>query len=431
MFWMVPLGSFAQEGLIDQFEIPSSISPVGSGARALGMGGAFIAVADDATAASWNPGGLIQLETPEISVVGAYFQRTEDNTFGTHPEASGPQKVDDANLNYLSAAYPFRLLNRNMIVSFNYQLLYDFARNWDLNARSQTDATATQDLNFKEEGSLSAIGLAYAVQITPKFSFGLTLNFWEDSLTKNEWEADSEWEISGAENGVAYTATNVDQERNTFSGWNANLGLLWNINAQLTLGAVLKTPFTADIEYQRQSTSSVTYPDFPESSIPPTTRETEESRELDMPLSYGFGIAYRFSDLLTVSADIFRTEWDDFVLKDEGGNKTSPITNEPADQTSINPTHQIRMGAEYLFISDKYIIPVRGGVFYDPKPAEGSPDNYYGISLGSGIALGRIVFDAAYQYRFGQDVGANILEDYDFSQDVTEHTIYASIIFHF
>jgi hypothetical protein len=35
-----------------------SPNPVGSGARALGFG-AFIAVADDATAASWNPGGLV------------------------------------------------------------------------------------------------------------------------------------------------------------------------------------------------------------------------------------------------------------------------------------------------------------------------------------------------------------------------------------
>ena len=35
-------------------EFSSSLTPVGSGARALGMGGAFIAIADDATAASWN-----------------------------------------------------------------------------------------------------------------------------------------------------------------------------------------------------------------------------------------------------------------------------------------------------------------------------------------------------------------------------------------
>ena len=44
---------------------------VGSGARAFGMGGAFIAVADDATAASWNPAGLSQLEKPELSGVFA------------------------------------------------------------------------------------------------------------------------------------------------------------------------------------------------------------------------------------------------------------------------------------------------------------------------------------------------------------------------
>ena len=34
----------------------------GAGARAEGLGGAFIGLADDATAISWNPSGLGQLE---------------------------------------------------------------------------------------------------------------------------------------------------------------------------------------------------------------------------------------------------------------------------------------------------------------------------------------------------------------------------------
>lgn len=55
--------------LTQRIEIGSTPNPVGSGARALGMGQAFIGIADDATAASWNPAGLIQLERPEISVV--------------------------------------------------------------------------------------------------------------------------------------------------------------------------------------------------------------------------------------------------------------------------------------------------------------------------------------------------------------------------
>jgi long-subunit fatty acid transport protein len=37
------------------------------GARALGMGGAFVAVADDATAVIANPAGLVILQRPELS----------------------------------------------------------------------------------------------------------------------------------------------------------------------------------------------------------------------------------------------------------------------------------------------------------------------------------------------------------------------------
>jgi hypothetical protein len=55
----------------------TSPSPVGSGARAQGQGLAFIAVADDATAASHNPGGLLQVVEPEASIVGSYFRRME------------------------------------------------------------------------------------------------------------------------------------------------------------------------------------------------------------------------------------------------------------------------------------------------------------------------------------------------------------------
>ena len=116
---------------VPMVDVTSSPNPVGSGARALGMGGAFIAVADDATAASWNPGGLTQLERPEISVVGEGLYRSENNHFANHSEASGAQSVSNAGLNYLSVAYPFTLLNHNMIVSLNYQHLYDFSREWD------------------------------------------------------------------------------------------------------------------------------------------------------------------------------------------------------------------------------------------------------------------------------------------------------------
>ena len=127
-------------------------------------------------------------------------------------------------------------------------------------------------------------------------------------------------------------------------------------------------------------------------------------------------ISSRFSDNFTTSFDVYRTEWDDFELEDSEGNKTSPISGLPSSESDVDPTYQVRLGAEYLFIQPKYVVPIRGGVFYDPAPAEGTPDDFYGFSVGSGIGIGRFVFDIAYQYRFGNDVGSSMMENLDFSE---------------
>jgi len=409
----------------ERLEIPSSFNPVGSGARALGMGGAFIAIADDATAASWNPGGLIQLETPEVSAVGSFFSRQEDLSFGTNPEASGLETITEYNLNYLSVAYPFQSFNRNMIVSLNYQHLYAFHRDWKFTLRHEDDVS--QNLKYKMQGRLSAIGIAYAIQVTPRISFGLTLNKWDNALSKNEWEAENinTWTLPGSGSGPSVQKT-IHYTRWEFSGYNYNLGFLWNINHRITLGAVFKAPFTADLTRYEEQFEFIDDMDSPDKYFDDTL-----DQELDMPMSYGMGIGYRFSDRLTASFDIYRTEWDDFILTDEDGNKTSAISFQPEKDSDIDPTIQIRAGMEYLVITNKYVIPVRGGLFYDPAPAEGSPDDYYGFSVGSGLAKGRLVWDIVYQYRFGNDVTDYILEDLDYSQDVKEHTLYSSIIFHF
>ena len=222
--WFMPAMSTAQVPL---FDTPPSINPVGSGARALGMGGAFIAVADDATAASWNPGGLIQLETPEVSVVGAYCQRKDDLNFGTNPEASGNQSVTNPNINYLSAAYPFTLLNRNMIVSASHQHLYNFYREWDFSIGiNELGNSSSQDICIDQNGSLSAIGLSYCIQVTPGFSFGFTMNFWQDGLYNNQWESKTSQSGSGNYLGNTYSFSADTTHKYSFRGFNANFGIL-------------------------------------------------------------------------------------------------------------------------------------------------------------------------------------------------------------
>jgi len=46
---------------------------IGSGVKALGMGGAFVALADDGSAIYWNPAGLSQIRESEISAMHAFL----------------------------------------------------------------------------------------------------------------------------------------------------------------------------------------------------------------------------------------------------------------------------------------------------------------------------------------------------------------------
>jgi hypothetical protein len=60
------LGSIAlpaPAGAVDKFA--AEFLKIGIGARALGMGGSFVSISDDASASYWNPAGLIQLESRE------------------------------------------------------------------------------------------------------------------------------------------------------------------------------------------------------------------------------------------------------------------------------------------------------------------------------------------------------------------------------
>jgi len=431
----------AQAQQIPQKVISASTpNPVGSGARAVGMGGAFIAVADDATAASWNPAGLTQLKKPEVSFALSYFRRRDDFTSSQHPETSGLEKALSKDLNYLSIAYPFEFLERNMIVSLNYQLLFEFDRNIRTNVTEQTIAPTKlfkQKVKFRQRGNLRTLSPAYAIEVTPNFSLGFTFNIWTDNLF---WS--NGWESNTIIKGKTYTGglfnskgrlTSIVKSKDYdryygFSGFNMHIGFLWDINRFVTIGGVVKTPFTADLEHERVVINTTKATGVP---FLRTSWRMDEDVELEMPLSYGLGLAVRFTDRFTVSLDVFRTEWDHFRLEDGRGNRMSPITGKPSYKSPTEETHQVRLGAEYLFIFPKTVIPVRWGLFYDPEPSEKNPEDFWGVSLGTGVSIGDLIFDCAYQFRYGDDVEGDVFNVPTTSAEVMQHLLLVSFIYHF
>ncbi|MFQ5334536.1 MAG: OmpP1/FadL family transporter [Flavobacteriales bacterium] len=430
--------AWAAPQFIQQVHISSSPNPLGSGARALGMGSAFIGFADDATAASWNPAGLIQLETPEVSVVGSFLSRKEDYSSVTNPESAGVQHSGSTDLNYFSVAVPVQLPWTNAVFSLNYQALYDFNKslNYSFNFSGSEPTMVgipmlwsdTQQNSARQTGVIHALSPAMAVQVTPYISLGITVNWWTDKLEGGiGWQQDVVAVATGKFGLGALTnpfsTTLIQRESyDHLNGINFNLGLLWEISEMMRLGFVVKTPFNLHMRHHLsiETLGSVV-----------AKNQFDEAAKLHFPLSYGVGLALRFSDAFSLAMDVFRTEWSDFYIQSQGDVPTSPLDGQPLSKSRVKATHQVRVGGEYLFVLPKTVIALRAGLYYDPQPSPDGVDNIYGISVGGGYMYDNIVFDMAYTYDWGNHLNGSASGIANSTFKLRRHRIYASAIVHF
>ncbi|ETX07164.1 MAG: hypothetical protein ETSY2_12810 [Candidatus Entotheonella gemina] len=425
----------------------TSPTPVGSGARAQGQAVAFIAVADDATAASHNPGGLVQLERPEISIVGSSFIRVERQDVNLPDTLIANQTPDGFNLNYFSLAFPFRVRQRNVVVSLNYQRLFDFRGATDTVTGFRildpdtgfVSGAGSHDVSSDQSGGLFSISPAVAVQISPTFSIGVALNIWPD-LFDNGWEQDVTIRSSGlvfsGNNLVPFTSTGTIKEDFSFEGVNVTAGFLWTINSVFTLGGVFRSPFTADVTRTNETQLELTL----QNGTAPVNAvcRFRDKLDMDMPMAYGLGLAARLTTELRLALDISRVHWSDFRLDDARQpsaleqaecavlSVTTPVGKGPAILNGEgDDTTSVRLGAEYLWVRPKYVIPLRAGAFYDPEPGAMGTDHFFGFSLGSGIAVKSLIVDVAYTFRAG--TVATVATD----TTIHQHNILASVIYHF
>lgn len=418
--------SFAQ---LDPSNINAIPLPVGSGARAIGQGSAFIAVADDATAASWNPGALIQLERPEFSVVGSFLSTHQDFDTDSTNLSFNDETTSRGDLNYASFAYPFRVFRKNFVAALNYQQIYDFHMNLHFDAVTADNVPPPsrflQKIDVESKGGVGALTPAISVLVTPKISLGVAVNFYTDEFFGNyAWKQTTTVTTSGVFNGINIPSStdSYDTTFKNFQAINVTIGLLCDIwekdDKLLTFGAVYDTPYTADVD--RITSQSI---------INPYSRN---HFEIDNPMSLGVGLGFRYTDALSFSLDVTWTDWSVYKQKrTEDGLETRPLGGASLDR-EIDDTYAVRCGTEYLIFGQKVIIPVRGGLFYDPRPSLDSPTDVYGFSVGSGITFKRFSIDGAYQFRWsgnadGEDFGLPSGTTLDF----TDHMFLTSLIVYF
>src|SRR5439155_15031301 len=123
---------------------------------------------------------------PEVSIVGSYFVRLERQDVTQLDTRIEGQSLDSFDLNYLSAVYPFELLQRTVVVSLNVQRLFDLQGATDVASRFTT-IDGVQRVHSRQQGGLFTISPAMAVQLTPTISVGAALNVWPN-LFGNGWK---------------------------------------------------------------------------------------------------------------------------------------------------------------------------------------------------------------------------------------------------
>ncbi|MDI6809607.1 MAG: hypothetical protein QME66_11595 [Candidatus Eisenbacteria bacterium] len=376
--------------------VRENMNLMGAGARALGMGGAFIAVSDDATAASWNPAGLAQLKKGEASGSGKFVKESweEDD-----PDIE-PIVQNHATLNFASIAYPIAVGPKNLVAAVCYQ------RQIETYGKINTPEDPA---NNSFEGVRTATGgydtfsPALGFQVTPEIMVGGTVNIWRNG-TLNRWEG------TGPNEGYW-------EERNIeISGTNLLAGVLYQ-SRRLSYGAIVRSTLNLS--------RTVTYTDAG------GTEDSFDMLGIKLPAMVGFGVAFRPSSELLLAADVDVKPYSD-------AKQVDPATDEETD-AGFEDITQVRAGVEYLLQSGEGFVPIRLGVRTDPKTytsfdtrrADNRGEQVIGktYSAGLGFFKGNLSIDVVYEFST-----AEIDNFYGGSfHTVTEtaHALLVSVIAHF
>jgi hypothetical protein len=248
------------------------------GPRPLGMGGAFVAVADGASAAYWNPAGLVQVESFEVlpfigvSAVDHLSDFIEEiNDFNDNPPVGVlefPLKLNDILKRYDKegiAAFgnPAAMLfmgKKPLAVSL--MGLGFFGVEADLDLRPQyivDDDTPGNGYGWDDNESavlLDAIAttdivFSYAWELTPKFSLGGSFKYLIAQKYDNEFSVSEE--IGEAEEGSAWLDKVTEEEPVDGNGFGFDLGCLFRFNEKWRAGLLLRNLIEPKIKWEDDS----------------------------------------------------------------------------------------------------------------------------------------------------------------------------------
>jgi hypothetical protein len=383
------------------------------GARALGMGGAFIAIANDATAMQANPSRLAVLRLPEI-FAEVRNRTTEDSGADTgrffidpagsvNPAASLTlnstiEPESQTTPSVISFVWPFEM-RRALTVGFSRQEVLsvesDVSNSFTLTPLNsslfQNPQSPTEFVLTNAQGSIDASLVQYSLsagyQLTRDLFVGGSVTYGElDMSAASVSNISDPYQLSVVGNidprfqqpiPQPFVTTSID-DSDTDVKW--NLGLFWKLNDYVSFGTVYKKGVKMNLDETVSQSGSLT--------------RTEEV-SFNVPDSAGFGVSYRpfpgsqsTSRNLLFALDLNYVENNDLVDGFTAGLNilTNPSFVEDVEFTADNKT-EVHVGAEYYLPAGPTTLFFRGGFYTDPDNTVRATRTGHDVVSGAGKAI--------------------------------------------
>lgn len=371
------------------------------GARSLAFGGAFLALADDATAPVANPAGMTRTSKRsmafefnynevdnEIPYASGYILQT--NIFEFDYRFNGGKAPERTfQVPYLAAIFPSGNLRYGFFVhqQANYQRSYHNDEIYycliaspgypdcpDLGAESFPASDEDLSLKIVDAGGT----LAYA--FGEKFSLGVSL-FW----SKLDYRADS---LLTAElvNDTALVSRLARGDDAAFGGF---LGMIWQATEDLSLGMTYKH----QPEFDYTASLSMSKP------VPRTPQPFERSAIFKIPDSLGFGIHVAPMDQFSINMDVNRVYYSQ--ITDERVDFSEVRVNGDLITQTIDDVTELHFGLEYVYLGLANPLSLRLGYWLDPYHAP--LNNVEDSQILSGSSSDPFVRDIFFLHQFARD----------------------------
>jgi long-chain fatty acid transport protein len=387
------------------------------GARALGMGGAFVGLADDATAAVSNPAGLAQLTRMQLAIEGRYFSQSStsqgfewNEALPNGPNFSGAYAGSTSFDNKASVsfgAFTTPLFNN----FFNLAVYYTQPMSFGSPSKSASSLTVSPNLTFESQSStdisLNEAGLSLAKSFCDDklmLGFGVGLEFFDMTRSINRYEV-----TPGSR--LHYGAT-LNEEDSTGVAW--HVGILGKPIDNLRLGI----SYTAMPSFDYTLTDNII-------NIANAPAPRTFSSKFNIPDYLSFGAAY---NILPNWAVIFEGKYiwysqlmNDFQILYSYGY---PLSS--SSEYSISNAMEIHFGTEYVLDVIKNIpIALRTGFYYEPSHdlKYNGPETIQANLFNGGDSLWHYAFGvgAVFWNHFQVDVGADFTSQ---TRNVTLSMVY-------